>query len=225
MPVLRRRLRALRERVVTEDAGTTLTELLVGMLVMVIFMTIFTGAVVSMSGTVVKVDAVTSSAAQVDNAFLTLDKLVRYASGITTTGQGPGGGWYVELDTVDTAASRDTCTQLWVDFTTKRLRMRSWDAGSTAPIPSEWKTLADNIQATDTSGASYQPFTDSAVGASVPAATRFQQLTVTLTAGTDKASSASTTRGSITFTALNSSASDPTNATRCHQLAAAAYRP
>ena len=212
---------------VTEDTGATLVELLVGMLVMVIFMTIFTGAVVSMARTVVKVDAVTSSAAQVDKAFLTLDKLVRYANAITTIGTAPSGGWYVELDTVDTAASKDTCTQLWVDFTTKRLRVRTWDARTAIglPIPSAWKTLADNIQPKDTTGAAYQPFTVSAVGASAPAGARFQQLTVTLTAGTSKVTSASTTRASMTFTALNSSASDPTNATKCHQLAAAAYRP
>ena len=72
----------------TDDAGVTTIELIVGMLVMVVFMTIFTGAVVSMATTINKVEAVTTSSQQTNTAFLRLDKLIRYSSAITNMGTG-----------------------------------------------------------------------------------------------------------------------------------------
>jgi hypothetical protein len=211
-----------------DDRGTSLAELLVGMTVMGIFMAIFTAAIVSMANTTTKVEAVTSSAAQVNNAFLRLDKLVRYANAVTSIGPSTGasGDWYVELDTVDNDAAVETCHQLRVDVSTQQLQLRTWTATGTTTYSSlsGWATLASNIRNGAAPAASAdQPFsTPAALDA---ASTSFQRLTITLVAGTSGPSSTSTTRTNLTFTALNSDASDTTNSAKCHQLASVAYRP
>lgn len=190
------------------------------MAVMSVFMTIFTGAVVSMAKTTVKVEAVTSSASQVNSAFLRLDsaKYVRYANAITTIGQGVSGAWYVELDGVDADASEETCTQLRV--LGDKLQSRTWPptsppTSSTAP---PWTTMASNItNGGAAAGSDDQPF-------SVPtgATSRFQQLTVTLVSGVP---GTAPTRSQVTFTALNSSVSDAANVSRCQQQLGSASRP
>ncbi len=209
-----------------DDRGTSLAELLVGMLVMTIFMTIFTGAVVSMAKTVTKVDAVTTSTAQVNNAFLQLDKRVRYADAISTIGPATGtsGDTYVELGSVPTAASVQKCSQLRVDLASQKLQLRTWTAtGSTTYSDlTGWTPLASSIVPLDSSGVGYQPFsTPPASGAP----TVFQRLTVTLVAGTSGASPPTTTRTSFTFTAVNSNVADTTNATICQQGLVGGLRP
>ena len=214
----RTRLLTLRRAVLREDSGTSLIELVVGMLVMGIFMTIFSGAIVSMAGTLNQVEAVTSSASQVNNAFLRLDKLVRYADAITTVGRSTAGGgdWYVELDFVDSVTAKETCTQLRVGGS--KLQLRSWTAvdPTTSTDESGWTTLASNIRDTDANGVLYEPF-------SIPveltaASTAFQRLTISLVAGTSGPSSDSTTSSAMTFTALNSSAALSSNDSKCQQL-------
>jgi hypothetical protein len=196
------------------------------MAVMAVFMTIFTGAVVSMARTTTKVEAVTSSTAQVNNAFLRLDKLVRYAEAITTVGPATGGSGssYVELASLDSASSQETCTQLRVDVGTQKLQLRTWTVTgpTTYSALTGWATLASNIVPQDATGAVYPPF---AVPPSLVAATVYQRLTITLVAGTSGPSSTSRTRTSFTFTALNSNASDATNPAKCQQLPSTVYRP
>ncbi len=214
---------------VDDDSGTTLTELIVGMMVMGIFMTIFTGAVVSMANTATKVEAITSSASQVNNAFLGLDKLVRYSTAVGTPGTGSGGDWYVELESVSYGSPVEVrqCTQLWVDTSGRRLRARTW-IPPTAPATdyqlSAWSTLANNVTNGSASATSSDaPFT---VPAQLNAATTsYQRLTVTLVAGTSGPSSPTTSRASATFTALNSAAVDSTNAAKCLRPGSAVYRP
>lgn len=215
-------------RLHADDRGTSLAELLVGMMVMGIFMAIFTGAVVSLARSTTKVEAVTTSAAQVNNAFLRLDKVVRYANAITPTGKstGPSGDWYLELSSVDSDTDVETCTQLRADVPAQALQLRTWTALSptTYSSLSGWSTLANNLtNTTAAAGAADQPFTSPTPLAA--ASTSFQQLTVTLVAGTSGPASTSTTRTNVLFTALNSSTKDKTNATKCQQLPAADYRP
>ena len=111
-----------------DDSGTTLIELIVGMMVMGVFMTIFTTAVVSMAKTTTKVEAVTTSASQVNNAFLTLDRIVRYASAVSTPGTGASGDWYVELESVDygSSSAQTQCTQLRLATASQQLQLRTW---------------------------------------------------------------------------------------------------
>ena len=214
-------IRRLRERLPGGDAGTSLMELVIGMAVMAIFMSIFTGAVVSMGQTINKVEAVTISSTQINQAFLRLDKLVRYAAAITnastmststSTTPDTSGDWYVELDT--TTATSETCTQLRVD--SKQLQQRTWTVtGSTFSTPSNFSAMASGItNGGAASGSSDQPFAPPPVAAG--ASTNFQRLSITLVA-TSGSTSSSTTRSSVSFTALNSLAASATNDAKCQQ--------
>jgi prepilin-type N-terminal cleavage/methylation domain-containing protein len=198
-----------------DDRGTTLLEIMVGMTIMGVFMSIFTTAVFTMSRTVNQVDAVTTTAGQVNQAFLKLDKLVRYASAISTEGRSPvSNKWYVELET--TANGPDTCTQLRVDTTTKQLQQRTWtltSAGTTAA--SAWRMLANGVtNGTAPSTDSNRPF--SVPTGSVTVSSPFQLLTLTLIV-TSEGVNPKTTKSRMTFTAVNSVASATTNASRCQQ--------
>lgn len=210
----------LRDRMASEDAGMTLTELIVGMLIMVIFMTIFTGAVVSMAKTVNKVEAVTTSSAQINTAFLKLDKLVRYATAVTTANTGSSGDWYVELDSVNNDTSIETCTQLRVDIASKQLQQRTWTVPSSNTTTyaglSSWVPMANNISnGAAASGSADQPF--SAPNALVTAATHFQRLTITLKAA-GAGADVTPTRSNMTFTALNSTTTPTTTIVPCQQV-------
>jgi hypothetical protein len=217
------RLRAMRSDSVSDsdDAGITMIEMVVGMVIMGVFLIIFTGAIVAMASTSNKVEAVTSSSAQTNDAFLRLDKLVRYADAITTPGTGAGGDWYVELDTVRNATSLETCTQLRVDITSKQLQQRTWTVTSNNGYTglSSWLPMASNIiNGAAASGSSTQPFSVPAQLAN--ASTSFQRLMVTLVAASAGAASANT-NATMTFTALDSSATASTNASKCQQLGSA----
>lgn len=201
-------------RVESDDTGSTLMEVVVGMALMGIFLAIFTTAIFQMGRVINKVDAVTTSAGQANQAFLKLDKLVRYASAIASAGTSPSGSWYVELD--NTANGPDTCTQLRIDATTGQLQQRTWTVTTTgSSTASAWQMLAYGItNGAVAAGSADRPFTvpSGAAAASSP----FQQLTLTLVVKSGGATS-STTRSKITFTAVNSTASATTNSTICQQ--------
>lgn len=212
-------VRRLRRRLGSGDAGTSLMEMVVGMAVLTVFMGIFTGAVVGMTQTINKVEAVTTSSSQTNIAFLTLDKLVRYSTAIATPLTGAGGDWYVELDTVDGITSAETCTQLRVDVPLRQLQQRTWTATglTTYTNLAGWKMIANNI----TNGAAATGDVDQPFSTPPPlggASTGYQRLQITLVAGTDGPSSPTTSRARTTFTALNSVTSATTNAAKCQQV-------
>jgi prepilin-type N-terminal cleavage/methylation domain-containing protein len=207
----------LAQRASREDDGMTLAEMVVGMLIMSIFMAVFTGVIIAMSSTTNDVQAVTTSASDVNSAFITLDKIVRYADAITTVGQGASGDWYVELDSVDGSTDVETCRQLRVDRTTRQLQQRTWTAtgATTFTDLTDWTMLAGDItNGTAASGSADQPF--AVPTALTAAASSYQRLTVTVVATATGAGSA-TTRSQMTFTALNSTASAATNSVKCQQ--------
>ena len=197
-----------------DDAGSTLMELVVGMALMGIFLSIFTGAVFQMGRTINKVDAVTTSADQANQAFLRLDKLVRYSSAIATIGRSTSGNWYVEME--NTANGPDVCTQLRIDAGTGQLQQRTWTITTTGTTAaSAWTMLAFGItNGAVAPGNVNQPFT--VPGGAAAASSPYQQLTVTLVVKSGGATS-STTRSKVNFTAINSTASSTTNSTVCQQ--------
>jgi Tfp pilus assembly protein PilW len=179
------------DRRVSGDHGTTLMELVVGMMIMVIFMGMFTSAVLLMNRLVTKAQAVTATTTQLNQAFLTLDKSVRYASAISTQGKSVTGFWYVELRRPRTDG--DYCTQLRVNVTKKSLEQRTWKEG-TAPASSFTQMASDIANGTVTGPT--QPFT-------VSATISYQRLAIYLVS-TTSGSSSTTTTSSFTFTAINS---------------------
>ncbi len=197
MSYLADRLRTVHD----DDRGATLLELVVGMTIMVIFMGMFTGAILLVSNSTNKVEAVSNSSAQLTNAFLELDKSVRYASGISTVTPAAGSNdWHVEFER--TISGVDTCTQLRTNHLTGNLEWRTWSPNSTGSGYSSltaWQPLAGNIT-NYAVGASPAPFANPSTSTN----SSFQQLTISIVAGSGTNTSG-TTQNSMTFTALNSS--------------------
>jgi hypothetical protein len=182
----------LRRRLAEDERGTTMMEMVVGMTILAIFMSMFTTAIFMMTRTANKVQSVTGTASQVNQAFLKLDKLVRYSSAVSTPGTGTSGDKYVELRFTNTGSER--CTQLRFDGQKQQLQQRSWavDPSGNAASASAWLPVASSIA----SGSFTQPADPAAL---------YQQLTVTLSA--TGSTQTSTTTSATTFTALNSNLS------------------
>ena len=203
----------LRQRM-RRDEGTSLVELMVGMTLMIVFMGMFTGAVVMMNQALNKTQAVNLVSSQLNVAFSNLDRTVRYASFISTPGQGTSGDWYVELQVTNTGA--EVCNQLQVDIATQQLRRRTWNVvNAVASPPSTWLPISSGISnGGAVSGATTQPFY------LIPAPpdplallrnTLFQQLTINLISPAGSGFALTTSTSSFTFTALNSTIPTPTS--------------
>lgn len=200
------------------DAGTTLLELMVASGITTVFLGIFTTAVIMVSQTAKRAEAVTGGGSDVAIAFQRLDRSVRYASEIQAPGQA-GGAWWVEYLT--TSSGSKVCTQLSLDPATRQLRSRTWTpaAAGTTPAPSGWTTLVGRVSNGAATGAA-APFVRP-----VPAASSgigYQQLVVQLVSSVGNPPSASASQ--TTFTALNSAAAakalaSGTEPTTCTQVA------
>lgn len=198
------RLRLAHHRVVRDpEVGTSMIEVIVAMILMTICGAIFTGAMVTLFKVHDAAQAVTTSSQQINQAYQSLDKMVRYAAGISDPGLGSGtGDWYVELS--DTTSGREVCTQLRLDKATGKLQQRTWNVGTTTPVASGWRALASGLtNAAAVAKSADQPFVVLKPNGSVSR----QRLTITLVAQAGPASSPKTSRSSITFSALNSVAS------------------
>jgi hypothetical protein len=198
--------RALVRRIHRDD-GTTLIELMVGMVLMTVFMTMFTGAILMMNNAMNTSQAINLTASQLNVAFLRLDTIVRSSASISTPGVGTSGDWYVELRTTYTGTV--VCTQLRVDITAQQLQRRTWTvADALATAPSSWAPIASGISnGAAASGPTTQPFY---LQPPQPNAL-YQQLTVNLTAPSGSGPSSSTSSSAFTLTAMNSVFPVPTS--------------
>lgn len=188
-----------------DDRGSSLTELLVGMALMLVFMSIFTGAVVMMNRSVTKVESVNRSSTELNQAFLTLDKTVRYAAAISSPAKGTDGNWYVELRT--TATGVQVCTQLRIELAGLRLQRRSWQVtASVASGLTTWSELAAGVvNGSAAAGSDDQPFLLKPETGTVD----YQQLVVKLVSTAGAGPTLTTSRSAVSFTALNSTVPPP----------------
>jgi type II secretory pathway pseudopilin PulG len=192
------------------DDGTTLIELMVGMVLMSIFLAMFTGAVVMMNTAMNKSQAVTLTASQLDGAFHHLDRLVRYAAaisppGLATTGIRASGDWYVELST--TNSGRQVCTQLRVDTVAEQLQQRTWEVrAAVAAKPGSWVPISSGIS---NGGAVKGPTSQPFYLVPVRANTMYQQMTFNLAARSGSGAAQSMSTSSFSVTATNSSMPPP----------------
>lgn len=189
-----------------DDRGMSLVELVVGMAVMMVFLSIFTGAMMMMSKSESKARSTADTADQVNRAFLWFDKTVRYASAISAPGIS-GGDWYVELRNTGDVTER--CTQVRLDTDTGRLQRRDWLVTGGTITPPAWVQVASGFtNGSAAADSSLQPFyrPSKATGAEI-----FQQLRITLVAEGGAANSPTASKSSFTFTAVNSTLPVPTS--------------
>lgn len=188
-----------------EDEGFTLIEVVVSMVVMTIFLTIFTGAVVQMFRAANHSDAVFSSQSQLSTAFQRLDREIRYASAISApaiVGTDP----YVEYLISNTTTP--TCAELRLHVTAgvSQLQLRKWSQGVLPLVPGPWILLATGVQAWPADiAAARSPFTFSDADSTL----NFQRLRLRLVGTAGTGTTAATKRTDITFTALNTSLGTP----------------
>jgi prepilin-type N-terminal cleavage/methylation domain-containing protein len=199
--LLRRRYDRIRNGQVQpcSDEGFSLIETIMGMAIMAVFMSLFTGATLTMFSAANKVTTVNETAGQLNIAFGRLDKQVRYAAAISPEGQS-GGSWYVEFLTTNTGTS--VCSQLKLDPSTQLLQERTWTVpASGAAVPSGWSQLANNITNGGQSSTSPdRPFQFIATHG----AAKYEQLTIRLFAEKRSNNTITSSVTSVTFTALNS---------------------
>lgn len=176
------------------DTGITLIEMVVSLSVLAIFLTIFTGATVSIYSTTNRAEALMDSSAQAHLAFNRLDLSVRYASAIGQPRPDTAGNPTVAFRSG--VAEGTICTQLRVDQSSRQLQQRTWsvvDGGWDALTG--WTVLASSVRAAD--GVAAFTLTE-------PGEIPRQQLTIRLVATSGPDSSASTAQVDATFVAFNS---------------------
>jgi prepilin-type N-terminal cleavage/methylation domain-containing protein len=186
--------RALFRSAWRRDSGVTLMELMVGMTIMAIFMTMFTTSVVMMYNSTSKTEAVADTASQLSMAFNRLDTSVRYASGITQPGIGSDGNSYVEWRS--TYSGTAVCTQLRLASGVDQLQQRTWTPSTSGTVTglTPWQPLASNVRADSGVGV----FTLPAIAAGTPG-----KLRIHLVAETMGRSGKTDSVSDVTFTAFN----------------------
>jgi len=186
----------------SRDDGTTMIELVVGMVLMSIFLAMFTGAIVMMNSAMNKSQAVNVTASELNGAFRSLDTLVRGAAAVSIPGVANSGDWYVELST--TSSGLQTCTQLRVHIPAEQLQQRTWEVrGAVATKLSPWAPISSGISnGRAVSGPTSQPFYLIPVRAN----TVFQQLSFNLASQSGSGTAQSISTSSFSVAALNSSA-------------------
>lgn len=195
-------MKALRNTL-ADDSGVTMTELVVSLVILSFMMSIFTTGIVQMYSAANKTESMSNAQSELNVTFLRLDKLVRYASGISAPEQ-VAGSFYVGLLATNTGAN--LCTAVKLDPAAAQLSTFAWDDDS-PPAQAAWTVLANNVTPKGT-----QPFTR------WPADTlaNFDRLQLTLRASAGSGRTSTTTDTDITFTAMNTTlgGSDDTVCTR-----------
>lgn len=174
------------------EAGFTLLEIMISMVLMTFFMVLFTGAVFQMFSMSNKVGAVTESSTQVNIAFQRIDKQIRYASSIDApnTVLSTGGAWYVEF--VNTTSGSDVCYQL--RLINSQLQERTW-TGTPALTPT-WVPLASNVVMPTSTPFTFTPATGSQTAQRLKVAFSSKSVTNSTTSATSQTA--------VTFAAMNS---------------------
>ena len=194
---------------IPDDAGFTLMEVMVTMVVMGIVGMVFTSSIVQAFRTSVKSEAISTVQAQLQLAFQRFDRELRYASWIAPPGK-VGTAWYVEYASFDGTQ----CGQLRLETAPAGpnntdqgrgvLEWLTW-ARATPPAPgTKGQRLAANLVTPDATG----PFEREAPAETTNSATfspDFQRLRIRVSARVGD----SRAEVDNTFTALNTSRNTP----------------
>jgi type II secretory pathway pseudopilin PulG len=186
-----------------DDEGVSLVELLVAMTLMAMVGAMFTSGILEVYRSLNKTDSDYVAQSQINQAFSTLDREVRYAKSVSTPAT-VSGDWYVEY--LVEINNVDTCVELRLNTTAAQLQRRCWSQGVTPVAPTTWNVLASNVAATT-------PFTVLALDKQNLTGFRFQRMTVNFTSTSGGSGTGTTRQTTVTFAALNATASD--NASTC----------
>lgn len=138
------------------ERGVTMIELLVAMMILSVIIVVSLSAVLNMTRSTVRSQAITDAADQLRVTFQRLDKEVRYAAAINMPAQ-VGNSIYVEYLVEHNAAEGiPECVQWRYQTDTGELQRRSWENGTVDA--SGWQTLVTDLR-NDLSQSAQQPFT------------------------------------------------------------------
>ena len=184
------------------EAGFSLVELMVAMLIFSVFLAIVISSVVSITQASTKVQTTARTTSSELVVFQRLDREARYSDSINFPGVGSTGDTYIEfrIPASSTVNNVTLCTQWRFVPSTGVIQSRTWSDGAT---PTDvWDTEMTNVY--NDGGSSYPFLLTPATGS-----TGKQLLTLTLDGGNTAVKG--TTIQSV-FIARNSSVQSPSNA-------------
>jgi type II secretory pathway pseudopilin PulG len=201
------------------DAGVTLIEQLMAMLVFVIVGAIVTTSIVALLKNQQRVSAQTGNLNTARKIEETLDYEARYADKVTAPGLGSTGDSYIEWQVENSAAQPDQCTQ-WrfvPGSPSGIVQKRTWDesfSGSGVTLLTSWTTLAQGVQQNGTTPIFSTAASSTVVGQESVTNTYqgHQEITMTFNAFHPPSQ---TSNQSITITAINSTVGSPVTSNIC----------
>jgi prepilin-type N-terminal cleavage/methylation domain-containing protein len=197
--------RGPRRTLLAGDAGLTLSEMIVSLAIMSVFLTVFTGGILQMFRMTNKSESAAVAQSQLTVVFQRLDREIRYATAIGTPGVGPNGtDQYVQYVVVESGVS--TCRQLQLTANAELLQTRSWTRSALPAAPSAWTTLASGV----TSVPGTTPFTLDPVPT-----VNHQRLQIRLLARSGSGGTDTSVETRATWTALNTTADEAPSKTGC----------
>jgi type II secretory pathway component PulJ len=190
---------SLLRRIRADERGVTLAEMAVTTGILSMVMAIFTTGVVQLFRAGDKNERIAQTQAQLNNAFLRLDRELRYSAGF-----GPvhtdGTNTFVEYVNTGTASGTPECAQLELYAATKTLRRQVWPQQSGQKPQNKWAVLASEITIAKSSFTLAIPTENTA----------FQRLHVVLVVAGNPGNGQTEATTDLTFTALNSKSSTDT---------------
>ena len=182
-----------------DDRGVTLAEMAVTTGIMAAVMAIFTTGVIQLFQAGNKNELVSLTTAQLNTAFLRLDRELRYAAGFSSP-RTVGSDTFVEYVNTGTLTGTPECAQLKLDSATKTLRRQVWPNTKGVKPANKWAVLANNVNVAKSGFTLSDPLV----------VTTYQQLTVNLVVLTNPGRGQTEALTTLTFTALNSRAGTDT---------------
>jgi prepilin-type N-terminal cleavage/methylation domain-containing protein len=204
----------LRRRRKSVDAGFTLVELMVSMIVFAIILGIITTAIVAM------LHQEQRQTGQADNLDASrkviemLDHSLRYANGVSQPGTGTDGSYYVEWQSGNTNQTQ-TCTQWRYVPTGGKLQQRTWT------VPAVGGTVTAGAWATEAVGMSPVNSSTPIFSLSTTSSNTKEEVDVAFTATNGAPSTSSASQ--ISLTAINSTT--PTAPTGVNAICTQVGRP
>lgn len=178
------------------DDGTSLAELLVGMIIMAIAGAAATGGLILVFRTLNSFEARTTAQQQLTGSFQRLDREIRYASAVSQPAM-VGSDYYVEY--LLGLTGTPTCVELRLHTATSQLQQRRWPNGSPTGA-SAWLSLASGVYlATDSTGQVVQPFQLTAATAVL----NYERLQISLNSVQGNGSTVSTRQSTVTWAVMN----------------------